>query len=164
MSININPETLAILKKQAKIINLSVDEYLHSLLPKIEKDLPLGKGTEETRIASFNFDGVKQTLSEMKGLQVRLWKYLVSHSLLELRVAHCAAGANENRFNTIIVCAGTKQISIGTSSWKSNLKMEIESDREQFKTYRLFDEEAKVLIVCDNVSIEKSMRVKFFSD
>jgi hypothetical protein len=40
----INPETLAIIKRQAKTFGLSVDEYLRSLLPKSEKELALGNG------------------------------------------------------------------------------------------------------------------------
>lgn len=47
MSVNINPETLAILEKQAKIFGLSADEYLRNLLPKTEKELPLGKDAND---------------------------------------------------------------------------------------------------------------------
>ena len=47
MSVNINSETLAILEKQAKIFGLSADEYLRSLLPKTEKELPLGKDAND---------------------------------------------------------------------------------------------------------------------
>ena len=37
----IKPETIARLEKQAKVLRLSVDEYLLSLLPKNENDLGL---------------------------------------------------------------------------------------------------------------------------
>ncbi len=37
----IKPETLEILEKQAKMFDLTVDEYLRSLLPKTEKNLSL---------------------------------------------------------------------------------------------------------------------------
>jgi hypothetical protein len=50
MSVNIEqikPETLTIIERQAKVFGLSVDEYLRSLLPKIEKELPLANGDEE---------------------------------------------------------------------------------------------------------------------
>ena len=43
----IKPETLAILERQAKIFGLSIDEYLRSLLPKTEKELPLAAGNDE---------------------------------------------------------------------------------------------------------------------
>jgi len=47
MSVDIKPETLAIIEKQAKIFGLSVDEYLRGLLPKTEKELPLEKGRND---------------------------------------------------------------------------------------------------------------------
>ena len=37
----IKPETIALLEQQAKVLRLSVDEYLLSLLPKNENDLGL---------------------------------------------------------------------------------------------------------------------------
>jgi hypothetical protein len=40
----IKPETLAVIEKQAKAFNLSVDEYLRSLLPEGEKNLALKSG------------------------------------------------------------------------------------------------------------------------
>ena len=43
----IKRETLAILEKQAKTFGLSVDEYLRSLLPKTEKELPLEKDDDD---------------------------------------------------------------------------------------------------------------------
>ena len=43
----IKPETLAMLERQAKIFGLSTDEYLQSLLPKIEKELPLAKDAND---------------------------------------------------------------------------------------------------------------------
>ena len=43
----IKPETLAILEKQAKIFGLTIDEYLRSLLPKTEKELPLSKDAND---------------------------------------------------------------------------------------------------------------------
>lgn len=43
----IKPETLAMLERQAKIFGLSVDEYLRSLLPKTEKELPLFKDAND---------------------------------------------------------------------------------------------------------------------
>lgn len=50
----IKSETLAILEKQAKIFGLSIDEYLRSLLPKTEKELPLSSGDEfETDMNAF---------------------------------------------------------------------------------------------------------------
>lgn len=39
----IKPETLAIIERQAKLFGLSVDEYLRSLLPKTERELPLAR-------------------------------------------------------------------------------------------------------------------------
>lgn len=43
----IKPETLTILEKQAKTFGLSIDEYLRSLLPKTEKELPLAKDAND---------------------------------------------------------------------------------------------------------------------
>jgi hypothetical protein len=46
MSVNveqIKPETLAIIERQAKLFGLSVDDYLRSLLPKTERELPLAR-------------------------------------------------------------------------------------------------------------------------
>lgn len=37
------PETLIILERQAKTFGLSLDDYVRSLLPKTEKELPLAK-------------------------------------------------------------------------------------------------------------------------
>jgi hypothetical protein len=47
MSINIKPETLAIIEKQAKLFGLSADEYLRGLLPKTERGLPLEKYSKD---------------------------------------------------------------------------------------------------------------------
>ena len=47
MSVDINPETLAIVEKQAKLFGLSADEYLRYLLPKSEKEMPLEKDTAD---------------------------------------------------------------------------------------------------------------------
>lgn len=42
----IKSETLEILEKQANLFGLSVDDYLRSLLPKTERELPLSSGDE----------------------------------------------------------------------------------------------------------------------
>lgn len=49
----IKSETLAILEKQAKVFGLSVDDYLRSLLPKTEKELPLSGGDFESDMNAF---------------------------------------------------------------------------------------------------------------
>ncbi len=52
----IKSETLTILEKQAKTFGLSVDDYLRSLLPKTEKELPLSNGEFETDMIAFAED------------------------------------------------------------------------------------------------------------
>lgn len=115
---------------------------------------------ENEILASSNFDKVTQELAELKGLQIRLWNYRISHSVLQFRVAHCKVGETENYFNTLIHCAGTEKIIIEKTWWESNLNITFVKKFPQ--TFRLSDEEAGFLIECANVSIEKFVPPKFF--
>lgn len=111
-------------------------------------------------LASSDFDKIKQELVELKGLQIRLWNYRISHSVLQFRVAHCAAGETKNYYNTLIHCAGTEKIIIEKTQWKSNLKIKFVKKFPQ--TFRLSDKEAGFLVECANISIEKFVPPKFF--
>lgn len=64
----IKPETLAMIEKQANRSGLSVDDYLRSLLPKTEKELPLENGDFESDMIAFaegteNLSGYNGTYS-----------------------------------------------------------------------------------------------------
>lgn len=111
-------------------------------------------------LASSDFDKIKHEFDELKGLQIRLWNYRISHSVLQFRVAHCVAGETENYFNTLIHCAGTEKIIIEKTQWKSNLKIKFIKKFPQ--TFRLSDEETGFLVECANISIEKFVPPKFF--
>ena len=65
----IKPETLAMLKKQANRFGLSVDEYLRSLLPKTEKELPLHNSEFEADMIAFAED--TENLSSYNGTYSR---------------------------------------------------------------------------------------------
>lgn len=72
MSVNINPETLVMIERQAKIFGLSVDEYLRSLLPKTEKDLSLAKDiNDEFEADMIAFAEDAEILSDYNGTYSR---------------------------------------------------------------------------------------------
>lgn len=121
----------------------------------------LNADSNESILASSNLNEVQKIISDLTGLQVRLWIYRVSHCVLELRFAHCSSGAVSNRFNTIVGCAGTRRILIGTSAWKSNLILTSFEDASR-NVFLLQDKKANVLIECDNVGVQTNMPAKFF--
>ena len=74
MSVNIEqikPETLTIIERQAKVFGLSVDEYLRSLLPKTEKELPLESGDGEFEADMLAFAGGAENSSNYNGTYSR---------------------------------------------------------------------------------------------
>src|SRR5262245_60600421 len=80
-------------------------------------------------------DELKETLAKLRGHRVRLWDYLISHSVLQLRVAHFAHHGYSSKRNTLIVCTLTKHINVPTEAWDSNLALDIGED-ESGKVYR----------------------------
>jgi hypothetical protein len=74
MSVNIEqikPETLTIIERQAKFFGLSVDEYLRSLLPKTEKELPLEAGDDEFEADMLAFAEGAENISNYNGTYLR---------------------------------------------------------------------------------------------
>src|SRR5262249_11823897 len=106
-------------------------------------------------------DELKETLAKLRGHRVRLWDYLISHSVLQLRVAHFAHHGYSSKRNTLIVCTLAKHINVPTETWDSNLALDIGED-ESGKVYRLIDEAAKVLIQSRYLVIYENMPAHFF--
>ncbi len=77
MNINIKPETLVIIERQAKLFGLSVDDYLRALLPKTERELALGKDLKDEFEADMKlFAGDTENRSNYNGNYSREDLYL----------------------------------------------------------------------------------------
>lgn len=104
---------------------------------------------------------MKETLEKLRGHRVRLWDYLISHSVLQLRVAHFATHGYSSKRNTLIVCTETREIRVPTKAWDSALKLELTEDKYG-KLHHLIDEAADVFIECRHLSIYEKMPAHFF--
>ncbi len=108
-----------------------------------------------------DIEQLKVIFEELRGLKIRFWDYSISHATTQLRIAHCDANAQENRFNTVIVSANTKLISSSTSSW--NLDLKIESYKGEYGTiYKLIDKKAGFLLEASFVGLYQQMPARFF--
>ena len=125
----------------------------------VEKSLNL----EAYHPAIVNTEEIKSTLEKLKGHNMRLWDYCVSHCVLQIRVAHCPPNSknSENRKNSIIYCSGTEKVNISTFDWYADLTLEIDQ-KGIGKVCRLIDEKADVYIQCANIGIYENMPARYF--
>jgi hypothetical protein len=104
---------------------------------------------------------MRETLSKLLGHRVRLWDYLISHSVLQLRVAHFATYGYSSKQNTLIVCTETQEIRVPTRAWDSGLRLGVSEDKYG-KLHQLIDDAADVLIECRHLIIYEKMPANFF--
>lgn len=100
------------------------------------------------------------TLAKLQGHPVRLWDYLISHSVLQLRVALRSYYGFDSKWNTLIVCTMTKEIKAPTGRWVSNLVLDVSEDKYGM-LYRLIDEPAKVIIESRHLCIYEKVPAHF---
>ena len=105
-------------------------------------------------------------LHRHKGKPIALWRYIVSHSELELRLRNSGSpnGTNEPWLNTLILCSATELIQIPELRWSCELA--IEEEQEVFEEvyhpelghytrnyYLLVDKPAKIKIKCRSIGM-----------
>jgi hypothetical protein len=127
-----------------------------------EFDYKTAVESDQDRPCVLDIEEIKAILDDLRGLQVRLWDYTISHAVLQLRVAHCAANESENRFNTVIGSAETKRVSVSTRSWSADLTIET-TEGEYGTIYKLTDKKAGFLLEAGRIGIYQNMPALFFA-
>ena len=137
--------------------------YLFRYCPRCGKENDWMKALDSHEGHPFisNTEELKVIFKELCGLKIRLWDYSISHAIVQLRIAHCDANTEGNRFNTVIIGVGTERISSSTHSW--NLNLNIDSFKGKYKTiFRLTDNEAGFLLEASNIGLYQKMPARFF--
>lgn len=116
----------------------------------------------ETPTSTHNINEMNVFLQKHRGKPMALWNYSVSHSELEIRLAH-SGGPNQTDepwLNAMIFCSATESILLPNLRWSCNLM--IEEKHNVFETpngsfsldyYVLVDEPANIRIQCRSVGM-----------
>ena len=118
--------------------------------------------SKEVRPGIRDLEEIRSVLDTLKGNIIRLWDYSVSHCELQFRFAYHSKGVEEERFNTILMCADTDRVECGTYGWNSALTLT--SFEGKYSTrYLLKDEKANVCVDAGLVVIYQLMDAKLFA-
>ena len=122
------------------------------LLPEVQDLIATGKA-EASPVRGCPFagtvSGIRRWLSDFAGFEVKLWKYVVSHSNLVLRIEQKATSRH-----AFLICMRTGQIQMPSLHWRCGLALEATASPDH---WALVDKGAGVRIECSHIGIFKDV-------